>query len=97
MGLWLLLTVVKCNNMVMAHLLINHGTHIHQQNCKRSELHTLAKTQKGPYPDVQAYYYRLTIQAVTKHTHTHTHTCTHTTAHTPLHMHTPYAMSNSCW
>jgi hypothetical protein len=31
-GLWPLLTAVKCNNMAMAHLLIYHGAHVHQQN-----------------------------------------------------------------
>jgi hypothetical protein len=72
MGLWPLLATVKSNNMVMAHLLINHSAHIHQQNCKRLELHTLAETQKGPYPDVWAYL--LLIQAVPE--------CTCTTAHT---------------
>ncbi|ELR13819.1 Fbox domain containing protein [Acanthamoeba castellanii str. Neff] len=54
MGLRPLLAAVKCNNMVMARLLIDHGAHVHQQNCKRSELHALAETQKGPYPDLPA-------------------------------------------
>ncbi|ELR16222.1 Fbox domain and Ankyrin repeat containing protein [Acanthamoeba castellanii str. Neff] len=54
MGLRPLLAAVKCNNMVMAGLLIDHGAQVHQQNCKRSELHSLAETQQGPYPDLPA-------------------------------------------
>ncbi len=54
MGLRPLLAAVKCNNVAMARLLIDHGAHVHQQNGKRSELHALAETQKGPYPAVRA-------------------------------------------
>ena len=52
MGLRPLLAAVKSDNMVMARLLIDHGAHVPPPNCKRSELHALAETQKGPYPDV---------------------------------------------
>jgi hypothetical protein len=71
MGLRPLLAAVKCNNMAMARLLIDHGAHIHQQNCKRSELHALAETQKGPYPPV-----RVPLLAYTHHRKL-------TTAHAP--------------
>ncbi len=70
MGLRPLLAAIKCNNMAMARLLIDHGAHVHQQNCKRSELHALAETQKGPYPAVRAPH--LTKSEAPPHTHTRT-------------------------
>jgi hypothetical protein len=63
--------------VAMACLLIDHGAHVHQQNGKQSELHTLAKTQKGPYPAVHAPH-------LPKEKHHHTLTPqTHHHAHAP--------------
>jgi ankyrin repeat protein len=52
MGLWPLLAAVKTRNAAIVQLLIDHGARP-MKSRKRSELHALADTQKGPFPPVR--------------------------------------------
>lgn len=52
-GGWPLLAAVKCQNVAITQLLIDHGARpvVHKKRLKkRSELHALAEAQKGPFP-----------------------------------------------
>jgi hypothetical protein len=54
-GGWPLLAAVKCQNVAITQLLIDHGARpvAHKKRCrlkKQTELHTLAEAQKGPFP-----------------------------------------------
>jgi hypothetical protein len=62
MGVWPLLAAVKCHNLAMTRLLLDHGAMPKKTTRTTStELHALADTQKGPFPPVRT------------HTHAHAH------------------------
>ncbi len=52
-GGWPLLAAVKCQNVAITQLLIDHGARpvAHKKRLKKqTELHALAEAQKGPFP-----------------------------------------------
>jgi hypothetical protein len=63
MGMWPLLAAVKCHNLAMIRLLLDHGAMPKKitRTTTSTELHALADTQKGPFPPVRT----------PSHTHTH--------------------------
>jgi hypothetical protein len=52
MGLWPLLAAIKCHNLTMTRLLLDHGASP-KTTTTTTELHALADTQKGPFPPVR--------------------------------------------
>jgi hypothetical protein len=50
LGIWLLLAAVKCCNVPLVQLLVEwHGMQSHMDGHGQSELHMLAKSQRGPF------------------------------------------------
>jgi hypothetical protein len=52
-GLWPLLAAVKCHNLSMTRLLLDHGATPKTTTTTTTELHALADTQMGPFPPVR--------------------------------------------
>jgi hypothetical protein len=85
MGMWPLLAAVKCHNLAMTILLLDHGAtpKTITSTTTSTELHALADRQKGPFPPVRTHTMCVRAQQIvidssfmisflTTHIHPHT-------------------------